>query len=177
LWQASRGRLSLSEAYFLNQQALIDETITRFPGAEKVNFNSDDIQEGMKKDRNFIMGLNQLHAQGMKVEKDVLGLIHDRDVIAFWGDPLWEARFDAKRKPHALQSSWKEKDGKWVLTLTANEDYSGNYPLWLPKRLNAPKLSKAEGAELDVFVADDFLMIRKVTMKKGTTIDLEITGA
>ena len=177
LWQASRGRLSLSEAYFLNQQALIDETITRFPGAEKVNFNSDDIQEGMKKDRNFIMGLNQLHAQGMKVEKDVVGLIHDRDVIAFWGDPLWEARFDAKRKPHALQSSWKEKDGKWVLTLTANEDYSGNYPLWLPKRLNAPKLSKAEGAELDAFVADDFLMIRKVTMKKGATIDLEITGA
>ena len=35
LWQSSRGGLSLAEAFYLNQQLLLDETITRFPGAEK----------------------------------------------------------------------------------------------------------------------------------------------
>lgn len=176
LWQKSCGGLSLSEAFFLNEQALIDETITRFPGAEKVNFDSDDIEEGMKTDRNFIQGVQALEKSGTKIEKDLIGLIHDRDVVAFWGDPLWDARFNAKRKPHAVKPTWKESGNKATLTLSADQDFEGNYPLWLPKRMHAPKLTKSEGAEVDAFVADDFLMIRKMTLKKGATLTIEITA-
>lgn len=176
LWQSSRGQLSLSEAYFLNQQALIDETMQRFPGAEKVNFDSDDIEEGMKRDRNFITGMNALAAKGMKMEKDVVGLVHDRDVIAFWGDPMWVARFDEKRKPHALRASWTERDGKSVLAITAREDFSGPYPQWLPKRLHAPKFACKRQEPLESYVvSDDFLLLRKITLKKGETWECELT--
>lgn len=178
MWQGSCGGLSLSEAYFLNQQALIDETMTRFPGAEKVNFDSDDIEEGMKRDRGFITGMNALAAKGMKMEKDVVGLVHDRDVIAFWGDPLWVARFDDKRKPHALDSRWSERDGKAILTISARADFSGSFPQWLPKRLKAPSFrSNREKAIDSTVIADDFLLIRKLTLKKGESIECEITGA
>ncbi len=175
LWQGSGGRLSLSESFYLNTQQLIDETITRFPGAEKVDFDSDDIQAGLARDRGFITGVNGLVAKlqpGQNEQKDLLGLIHDRDVLAFWGDPLWEARFDSTRVPHAIQASWEEKDGGLVLTLTANEDYEGGFPLWLPKRLKNPLLGGAE--KTDALAADDFLLIRKMTLKKGGTLTLTI---
>lgn len=177
LWQGSCGGLSLSEAYFLNQQALIDETMTRFPGAENVNFDSDDIQDGIKKDRAFITGMNALAAKGMKMEKDVIGLVHDRDVIAFWGDPLWEARFDSKRKPHVLTTEWSEREGKTILSISANADFSGSHPQWLPKRLKSPKFhSNREHAIESSVIADDFLLLRKLTLKKGETIECEISG-
>jgi len=175
LWQGSHGGLSLSEAFYLNQQSLLDETITRFPGAEKVVFNSDDIETGLKTDRAFIEGLQGLEKSGMKIEKDVVGLIHDRDVVAFWGDPLWDARFDAKRSPHALQAAWS-KDGAGVttLTLTAREDYEGGYPLWLPERILSPNLKLPQDANIDALIADDFLLIRKLTLKKGGQLKLQI---
>ena len=177
LWQASRGRLSLAEAFYLNQQLLIDETITRFPGAEKVVFNSDDIETGLKSDKPFIAGLKNLEQGGMKIEKDVVGLIHDRDVVAFWGDPLWDARFDPQRSPHPLESSWRKDGAGWTLTLTASADYAGSYPLCLPERIDQPQLKSPPDAQLDALVADDFLLIRKVTLKKGEKLELTIHKA
>jgi zinc protease len=177
LWQGSGGRLSLAEAFFLNTQGILDETITRFPGAEKINFDSDDIQAGLRSDRAFIQGLNGLIPK-LKVEekdhKDLLGLIHDRDVLALWGDPLWEARFDAKRNPHPLKSSWRDTQDGLALTLTAGSDYEGGYPLWLPKRLKSPALSGANPP--DALVADDFLLIRKVSLKQGETMEIKLTS-
>ena len=112
----------------------------------------------------------------MKIEKDVVGLIHDRDVVAFWGDPLWDARFDSKRSPHPLESSWKKSPAGWTLSLTASADYDGSYPLCLPERLVRPELKTPTGAQLDALVADDFLLIRKVTLKKGEKLEVRISG-
>lgn len=174
LWQGSRGGLTLAEAFYLNQQLLVDETITRFPGAEKVVFNYDDIEAGMKKDKPFIEGLQALQKGGMKLEKDVIGLIHDRDVVAFWGDPLWAARFDPKRSPHPLHATWGKTAGALTLTLEASADYTGAFPLWLPERIERPELKASADAELDALAADDFLLIRKVTLKKGEKLALTI---
>lgn len=178
LWQASRGGLSLAEAFFLNQQGLIDETMTRFPGAEKIVFDSDDIQEGMRSDRPFIEGLNSLVPKlkvAEKDQKDLLGLIHDRDVVAFWGDPKWEARFDPNAVPHALKSSWTSAADGLTLTITAAADFDAAYPLWLPERIAKPMLKLPEGAKIDALAADDFLLIRKLILKKGETLVLKIT--
>jgi zinc protease len=177
LWQGSQGALSLAEAFFLNTQGLIDETITRFPGAEKINFDADDIQLGMKSDREFIDGLNRLMPilkPSKNDQKDLLGLIHDRDVLAFWGDPLWEARFDPTLKPHPLKHSWKTAAKSLTLTLTANADFEGAYPLWLPQRIPAAGLSIPAGVKLDALATEDFILIRKLTLKKGETLRLDI---
>lgn len=181
LWQESRGMLNLSESFYLNLQSLIDQTISRFPGAMDVNFNSDDIEKGMKSDREFMRKINTV-AQKISNEdknekgiKDLVGLIHDRDVVAFWGDPLWDARFDPKALPHPLVSSWAKTDGGMILQLTARADFEGSYPLWLPTRVHNPKLVIPQSAKVDAFAADDFLFIRKITLKKGETLELAIT--
>lgn len=180
LWQESRGGLNLSESFYLNLQSLMDETINRFPGALDVNFDSDDIETGLKSDREFIKGLSQLMPKlkvQQKDQKDLLGLIHDRDVVAFWGDPLWDARFDARALPHPVVSSWKKEGGRLMLQLTARADFEGAYPLWLPSRINKPRLVIPDKARVDALAADDFLLIRKLTMDKGESISLTVSGS
>ena len=180
LWQGSQGGLSLSEAFFLNTQTLIDETITRFPGAEKINFDAEDIETGLKSDRGFMEGLSRLIPKlkpSKSDQKDLLGLIHDRDVLAFWGDPLWEARFDPTLKPHPVKSSWQTSADSLTLTLTASADFKGAYPLWLPKRIKSASLTIPDGVKLDALATDDFILIRKLTLKQGETIILGIGSA
>ena len=177
MWQESRGRLSLSEAFYLNEQKLIDETITRFPGAENVVFDSDDIETGQHKDRQFITGLSALQQHGIKLDKDVIGLIHDRDVVAFWGDPLWDARLDASLLPPQLSSSWKPSGKAWDLTIQAAADFDGEYPLWLPERLASPQVQVPAGAQVDAVAGANFLLLRKVTLKKGEHLVLTVSPA
>ena len=139
-------------------------------------FDSDDIETGQRKDRNFIAGLTALQKGGMKIDKDLVGLIHDRDVVAFWGDPLWEARLDASLLPHPLTPTWKKSGKTWNLALEASADFEGEYSLWLPERISAPALQIPEGAKVDAIAGPNFLLIRKLTLKKGEHISLGISA-
>jgi zinc protease len=166
LWQDSRGALSLNEAFFLNDARVIEETQRRFPGALAVDFDAEDIQSCMRSDRDFRKALGELEASGTKIEKDTLGLIHDRDVLAFWGDPAWEARFDPERLPHPLRHEWVRGEGGLELHLTARADFDGPYLLCLPERLaGVPEWSLPEGME--GVAADDFVFLRNCEMKQG----------
>lgn len=78
---------SLAEAWYLNNQFILDETMTRFPKLMDVHFNSPDIS-GIKDDPEFSKGMA---AAGYGMGKDQMGLIHDRDTVAFYGDPAWVA--------------------------------------------------------------------------------------
>ena len=176
LWQGSGGRLSLAESFFLNDHKLIEETRTRFPGALEVVFDADDIETCMKTDRDFNAALVNLQTSGVKIEKDTLGLIHDRDVLAFWGDPAWEARFDPARGKPALKHEWKTVDGGLELVLEANADFEGEFPITLPERLAAaPMLDLPEGVE--AVAGDDFLLIKKCSLKKGESRVIRLKAA
>ena len=61
---------SLAEAWYLNNQFILDETMTRFPKLMDVHFNSPDIN-GIKDDPDFARGMNSA-VYGMG--KDQLGL-------------------------------------------------------------------------------------------------------
>ncbi|WP_338686391.1 hypothetical protein [Haloferula helveola] len=166
LWQDSRGSLSLNEAFFLNDARVIEETRTRFPAALEVDFDADDIESCMRTDRAFNQALGKLQASGVKIEKDTVGLIHDRDVLAFWGDPAWDARFDPDRLPHALEHEWRKTESGMELHLTARADFEGQYLRCLPKRMqSAPSIELPEGME--GVAADDFVFLKKFSMKKG----------
>lgn len=81
VWQGRLGTLgllfsnhdasSLAEAWYLNNQFILDETMTRFPKLMDVHFNSPDIN-GIKDDPDFARGMN---SAGYGMGKDQLGLI------------------------------------------------------------------------------------------------------
>jgi len=166
LWQDSRGGLSLGEAFFLNDARLIEETRSRFPGALKVSFDADDIETCMRTDRAFHEALGNLEKSGVTIDKDTVGLIHDRDVLAFWGDPAWDARFDPERLPHPLRHEWKESGEALELHLRADADFEGDYLQCLPERFEStPRLELPDG--MGGVAADDFVFLKKIALKKG----------
>lgn len=172
LWQKQAGNTSLSEAFFLNNQKLLDETQRRFPEAMGVTFDSDDIDSALKSKNSFTEGLTKLQKEkGIKLEQDLMGLVHDRDVVAFWGDPMWNAGFDLSKNTAGLKQVWSKKDNKLTLTIESSKGYEGGYAAWLPKRMRGAKL----GSEADAVLADDFLLVRALKLNAGEKKDFVIS--
>jgi zinc protease len=101
--------------------------------------------------------------------RDAKGLAFDRDVMAFYGDPAWEARL----APGTLQfdQALTEQDGIFTLTITprdgvrsfapvnTNGSQRGGRPIvaFLPRRLAAVEI--VAGNEWKPVVTDDFVLV------------------
>ena len=72
--------------------------------------------------------------------QEQMGLVHDRDVVAFYGDPVWVARLDESHTKSPWSVTWNDaEDPAKGLTVTANADYNGRFAVWFPKRLQVKK--------------------------------------
>jgi hypothetical protein len=100
---------------------------------------------------------------------DTRGLTFDRDVVAFYGDPAWEARMaDA---PKAYDQQLTESDGVYTFTITPNRGADSFKPIntngaqrgWRPIVQFLPHRVKdmviIEGADLAPVVTDDFILV------------------
>ena len=97
------------------------------------------------------------------------GLHYDRDVLAFYGDPKWDARMAVL--PKAWQQSLIEKDGTYTFEIKPNRgdatfkpidtngSQRGGRPIieFLPKRLK--NIEIVAGADLNPVITDDFILI------------------
>ncbi len=102
-------------------------------------------------------------------DKDRKGLMFDRDVVAFYGDPKWEARMATA--PLAYEQSLSHADGVWTLRITPNRGADSFQPIntngsqrgyrplvhWLPHRMQNIRL--LSGSELQPVITDDFVLI------------------
>ncbi|MEN9554643.1 MAG: hypothetical protein RLZZ232_929 [Planctomycetota bacterium] len=78
------GRYTFVEAFFANQHALIDRLEMNFPEISRLNTPPGSIPS-----RKFT--LSDAARKGGLTEHDGRGLLHDRDVVALYGDPAWSA--------------------------------------------------------------------------------------
>jgi zinc protease len=97
------------------------------------------------------------------------GLKYDRDVLAFYGDPKWEARM--ADRPKAWDQSLLEKDGTYTFEIKPkrgeasfvpsdmNGSQRGGRPLvaFFPARLK--NVEVVSGADLNPVITDDFILI------------------
>jgi zinc protease len=159
------GRFSLTEAFFANQAALIHRLETAFPDVarEEVIGDMGECATPVKPSPAGT-SLNLSVADGH-------GLLFDRDVVAFYGDPAWEARL----APGKLnwEQSLHDTDGTWQFdvkpldgaasfdTVNANGSQRGGRPIiqFFPRRLNPATVKIIEGADLHPVVTDTFLLI------------------
>ena len=144
------GRYTFTEAFFANHHALIHKLKTKHP---------------------------ELLAKNPPPGKTTTynepgGLLFDRDVVAFYGDPAWRASMAAspKRLP-AYGQKLTEKDGVYTFVITPNRGSDSFKPVntngaqrglrpvvqWLPQRVGEVEL--LEGAELKPEITDDFILI------------------
>ena len=79
------GRYTFVEAFFANQHALIDRLEMNFPEIARLN-----TPPGSMPSRKFTLS-DTARKAGLSVD-DGRGLLHDRDVVALYGDPAWSAK-------------------------------------------------------------------------------------
>ncbi len=175
------GRYSLSEAFFANHHALMHRLLTYFPEAATLPVNTSG--------RPAKTPATTTQAKAAKLTPmDALGLLFDRDMVAFYGDPAWDARLAPQ--PLAYHQS---------LTITENHTYElqihpqrghdsfapintngsqrGGRPFvaFLPHRIANPKI--VQGAELQPVITDNFILIpNPLTCDPEKTYTLRFTA-
>jgi len=157
------GRYTMAEAFHANNIALVHRLLTNFPGAEKI-----ETVDAMGRTPR---GTEAPKATGSLTKQDLQGLLFDRDNVAFYGDPAWEARM----APGKL--NWKQEltqdNNTFTLTLTPlagtdtwqpvnkNGVQRGGRPVFqfLPRRIDPAKVKVTKGGNLAPVIADDFILV------------------
>lgn len=147
----------LAEAWYMNNQFILANTQKLDPVLLKVHFNDDQISARLQ---------NDVMRSGAKLTqqnaKDALGLVHDRDVVAFYGDPAWSASLDCSQAPCPFTIKWQNPKS---FTITANMDHKGRLGVWFP---SAATGEGATSCNVDnAILTDDFILIPEISLKKG----------
>lgn len=146
------GRYSLAEAFFANQQALLHRLETKFPEVARVELTSPN--DAMKQS---------------KAGQEAVGLLFDRDALAFYGNPAWDARMEDG--PLAFAQNVEITSDTLTLTVTPNAGATSFAPIntngsqrggrpviaFFPERLKNPKITG--GMEWNPVLTDDFLLV------------------
>jgi zinc protease len=154
------GRYTCAEAFVASENALIHRMQTYSPDLLKVEDGVNYQGEVKVSDAAKAAGLT---------EQDGRGLLYDRDVVAFYGDPAWEARM--AEQPCAWEQSLTEKDGLYTFEIkpkrgtatfapiNTNGAQRGYRPIiqFFPTRLKDLKL--VDGADLSPTLAPGFILI------------------
>ncbi|QDS95145.1 hypothetical protein FF011L_39320 [Roseimaritima multifibrata] len=156
------GRYTLAEAFHANHHALIHRLETGFSNLHQVEGRPGvQLRKPIQTTpRGKSLGLTQ---------HDATGLMWDRDVVAFYGDPAWEARMHAM--PKAYEQNLTIENGVYTFTIDpqAGEDsfkpinengsQRGWRPIvmWLPNRIKTATVTA--GQDLNPVITDDFILV------------------
>lgn len=153
------GLPSYAESFFLNQQALVAQLETRYPKTARAELGDYDLELNDQL-------LNQLAQKHGIREQDEMGLLWDRDVVAFYGDPAWIARVD-RQGGLPFTQSLTEKDGVFTFEVKATADCGWGRP---PAAVLPRVLKGVELLEGDAIVTELFVLIPKGPAKKGESV-------
>ena len=120
------------------------------------------------------------------------GLKFDRDVVAFYGDPAWEARMAPA--PNAWTQKLTEAKGRFTFTIKPNRGAKTFEPIntngsqrgwrpivaYLPHRIRIKDMKIIKGSDLKPTITDNFLLIpnpRKCDPKKTYELIFTATKA
>lgn len=149
---------TLAEAWFLNNQFILARTKDLHPDLLKIDFNDPQF-EAQSMLNEFIAAKIPLKQEQVK---DSFGLVHDRDVVAFYGDPAWSATPDEEHSASPLSVSWNGTDS---FTITANRDRDGQCAIWFPH--NVKRVTGCD--DPTAICADNFILWQKLTLAAGET--------
>jgi zinc protease len=163
------GRYTLTEAFHANNIALVHRLTTGFPGSEKIGAVDEN---GRTPKGTPLPSLTEAGKAAGLTDGDLQGLLFDRDNVAFYGDPAWEARMAGGKL------NWEQTlavDDKGVYTFTVkplagagswaavnkNGSQRGGRPIiqYLPQRIDPAKVKIVDGGGLQPVITDDFILV------------------
>lgn len=168
------GMYDVADCFFFNHQSLIYTLETRFPKIAREDF---DIADPIKIEPTLEKIAQAAGKMPRKDSQDAVGYSFDRDVVAFYGDPAWEARLDASRVSAPISTKLSHDGNTWKFEVTALADTEAHRAVahWLPQRVQSPTLK--EGQDLKPILTDNFVYIPATpAMKKGQTLSVVFTA-
>lgn len=151
------GRHNVAEAFFFTNQELIYRLHKQFPDKADVDLDRFNLET----DRTVLARCAAKLGYGKwdKAAREHLGMLWDRDTVAFYGDPAWDARLARRDLP--LTTELAEKAGTYTFTVRVRSACTPKKPLamLLPRRLADVKVTA--GADLEPLITDSFLLLMK----------------
>ncbi|MHC4982699.1 MAG: hypothetical protein ACYTF6_05980 [Planctomycetota bacterium] len=168
---------NLSEAFYWTNQDLLRTLHEKYPKVAEVDFET--YRQGRMGDLARRHKLIRPNPKTKKPElwREPMALLWDRDCVAFYGDPAWDARLP--RRELSWKQEWAGGGGSWTLTITPEKDGAGPGSLWLflPERLTDVEV--VEGKGLVAVITDNFIIARPKPedgYKKGQAVEIKIKG-
>ncbi|MDA0802551.1 MAG: transglutaminase-like domain-containing protein [Planctomycetota bacterium] len=157
---ADPGRYSLHEAFWLNNQMILEALDRDVPGSSKASvpgFGKDD-PNALFRTAGAALPSDWSREQVMAH----LGRLWDRDGVAFYGRPDRDARLSRGGK--VWDSEIDDRGSEMRVTVFAPGGATLEKPpaVFLPRRIAAPRVVDAGGLA-DPLVADDFVVFRGLT--------------
>lgn len=192
-WLTFPGRYTLPEAIYLNQQDMLaqmnewDESFASldypFQRTEQEQ-NEDSLLNDFGLAEKRIKEVTSLDS----VTMHHIGFLHDRDVLAYYGDPLWDVRLQPLEEEQDYTVDLKEKDDEVVLTIATNDNFSltrlkGDhfkeehvldlpFSYFFPRRLQNPRL--ADPARWNAVLDENFLLLYDPDFEPGKKYEIHI---
>lgn len=158
---AMPGHYDLAQSFYFNNQTIIHELETKFPKSARFNIDKFNIETDPQVIGKIAGAIG--YTQNKPELKDNVGLLWDRDTVALYGDPAWDARLASKTE--TLETQITAAAGVYTLTIKALADTTPGPPfaLLLPHRLRHPAVQS--GSEFDPLITSNFIMLFKLPAK------------
>lgn len=179
-WITNPGRYTLSEAVFVNQQDFLHQQHQWFPSLLKErypDFGRDEFRLARQR-------MQEVMGDDFSMEE--IGFWHDRDVLAYYGDPKWNVRLQEVEGETDFEVTSEIRGKKCYITIKTKENFSlqrmkGDnwkkehvldlpFSYFFPQRLCNPSL--AEGQDWDVAVDENFLLIYNADFEPASTYEV-----
>jgi len=176
------GQLSFAEAAFFNNQALMHKLLTEHPKVSQANFPDYDHRQ-MRGIMSYMVRRYGLIRKNKttgrpEMDRDAMGLLWDRDTVAFYGDPAWRAEMPKPAAPPQWSQELKDSGGKFTFTVRcAAEGTYPNRPIvqMLPRRLIDIEI--LEGSDRKPVITDNFILLPlKGKFAKGDSVKIVFKG-
>lgn len=168
------GRFSFAEAFHANGQVLIHQLETRFPKHARANIDRFNIETDPSLLSRLCQSLGEPNWSGEA--KDMLGLLWDRDTVAFYGDPAWEARLP--ERPAPWSQSLTESSGTFTFRIEAAADVDLQRPPYASLPFAVKDVAITSGSEWKPVIADTFLLLTgPAKLEKGKSYEVTFTAA
>lgn len=187
-WVTNPKRYTLAEATFINQQDFLHQQHQWYPQLIEERYN---YCEGFKEELTTAAErLSEVLGRELNLENaedwDMVGFWHDRDVLAYYGDPKWRVMLQSVEEEEDYTITSQKRGDKYVITVTTGANFDieqmrGDkfkqehvldlpFSYIFPKRLCSPRL--ADGQQWRVALDENFILVYNADFEPNSVYEI-----
>ena len=156
---------SLAEAWFLNNQFILHRTHSIAPALLNVRFSDRKMTALSQRQMLLDMQKEQIDFARMgNYLRDSIGLIHDRDVVAFYGDPTWKAVVNESNTKPAFRITW---NGNESFTVSSEKGGKARIGILFPASVSSDKVKGCDAE--DAVFTNDYILFNELELAPGAS--------